>query len=443
METAAATERITGVNAAGHRHIRSCYFSGTTVASEGVWGWSKGSSYLVLHPSIALVDFNGSPAVKKWLLELADGTLAHYKPDGTGVRPAVEFSSDKDVPGQGERAWPLLWAAFRWTGDRKYIRPLLDAGPRSLPQISANALDLVGRREEWAPQILALAAAQPGSGAFRYLAWQVGGDLEHLSAMYADQAAAAALREYINTEGNLWIDRVNVDHAELQRTRLGGVALVRNLYVPGHAVSWRFDAPDGDERVAILVPGATPDRVEVLAYNLDAAPVTARMTLWDVAPGAWDVTQGTRPLAGRGPLENAATRRADLGRSSELPVTFAPRTVTVIEMRLVSKGTPYWSRPDLGIGDDDVRVSGRSMRVTVHSLGAVAAPASRVVVRDGESREIARAAVPALQAPLDLRPRSATVMVRLPAAAWTGGSVAVEIPGGVQEITLQNNAVRR
>ena len=33
METAAATERVTGVNAAGHRHIRSSYFSGTTIAT--------------------------------------------------------------------------------------------------------------------------------------------------------------------------------------------------------------------------------------------------------------------------------------------------------------------------------------------------------------------------------------------------------------------------
>jgi hypothetical protein len=446
METAAATERVTGVNAAGHRHIRSSYFSGTTIATEGVWGWSKGSSYLILHPSIALVDFNGAPAVRQWLLELADGALAHYKPDATGartVRPTVEFSSDEDLPGQGERAWPLLWAAFRWTGDRRYIQPFLDAGPRGLPQISANALDMMGTREEWAPQIMAIAAAQPGHGAFRYLAWQVSGDLEHLSAMYADQAAAAALREYINTEGSLWIDRVNVDHAELQRTRLGGVALVRNAYVPGHAVSWRFDAPGGDERVAILVPGATPDRVQIVAYNLDAAPVTARMTLWDVAPGAWDVTQGTRPLAERGPLENATTRRADLGRSSELPVTFAPRTVTAIELRLVSKGTPYWSRPDLGIGADDVRVAGRTMNVTVHSLGAAPAPASRVVLRDRAGREIARTPVPAMAAPRDLRPRKSTVALTLPAgASWTGGSITVEAPGGAEEITQKNNTVR-
>ena len=82
------------------------------------------------------------------------------------------------------------------------------------------------------------------------------------------------------------------------------------------------------------------------------------------------------------------------------------------------------------------------MRVTVHSLGAVDAPAARIVVRDGEGREIGRAAVPALQAPLNLRPRTATVIVKLPAARAAHGSVAVELAGGAPEITQQNNVVR-
>ena len=102
METAGATEKITGVNAAGHRHIRSSYFSGTTIATEGVWGWSKPSSYLDPAPGASsLVEFNGSPRVKKWLLELADGLLAHRASDAAGVSSistTIEFATDKDLP---------------------------------------------------------------------------------------------------------------------------------------------------------------------------------------------------------------------------------------------------------------------------------------------------------------------------------------------------------
>ena len=441
METAAATERITGVNAAGHRHIRSSYFSGTTIATEGVWGWSKPSSYLVLHPSIALVEFNGSPGVKRWLIELADGLLAHRRTDASGapaISTTIEFATDRDLPVAGlgagaDRALTILWAAYRWTGDRKYLQPFIDAGPRVLGQVAASGLDVLGTRETWGRQLPALIAGPgEGAGGLRHFAWQATGDTKYLESLYTDQAGAALLREYINTEGSLWIDRVNVPDADLQRARLGGIALVRNFILPGHAVSWAFAGAGDEERVAILVPEATRDHVRLSAYNLDAKPVSAVMTGWDVDPGTWAMT-----------IDGGPARSIAFERSSGVEVTFAPRAATIIELRLVSKGVPYWSRPDLGIGPEDVRADGRILRVTVHSLGALASPAGHVIVRDAGGREVARAAVPPLQAPTDLRPRTATVSLRLPAAGWSGGSVTVGIPGGTPEITLQNNVVRR
>jgi hypothetical protein len=171
-----------------------------------------------------------------------------------------------------------LWAAFRWTGDRKYIQPLLEVGPRSLQILNANVLDLLDLRQAWGPQILSFSRLPARTDAMRHFAWQVGKDTRELESLYGDQIRAAALREYINTEGSLWIDRVTVPMVEIQRARLGGVALVRNMYVPGHAVSWRFDGANADEKVGLLVPDATPRRIRVLTYNMDNAPVTAEMT---------------------------------------------------------------------------------------------------------------------------------------------------------------------
>jgi hypothetical protein len=331
--------------------------------------------------------------VKKWLLELADAALAHRN-------PTVEFATDKDVaaPG-GERIWPLLWASYRWTGDEKYLRPMRDAGPRGL-------------------------ATNPSG------AWQGSDDTGYLERLYTDQIAAAAVREYINTEGSLWTDRVNVPDAELQRARLGGIALVRNSIYPGHVVSWTFDADGDDERVAILVRDATPRRVRIVAHNLTGAAIGGRMTTWDVAPGEWKIVQDGR------------ARNVELERSADVDVTVPPGE-TAIDLELVKEGVPYWTRPDVGISARDVRVTGRDVAVTVHSLGAVDAPASRVVVRARDGREIASASVGALQAPIDLRPRTATVHVRLPAGAdLAGGTVAVET-ASAREITLRNNTVRQ
>jgi len=448
MSTAAALEKVTGVNTAGHRHIRTSYFSGTAMATEGVWGWQKPNGFLAFHPAISLVDYNGAPGVRKWLLELADGLLAHYGPDKV-LRATVQFETDDDRrSGEGqiaffsERTWPLLWAAYRWTGDRKYLAPMLDLGPRALSGISANALDHLGLRDSWRAALSAPEWMAGRADNARHVAWQMTGDVRQLESLYEDQVRAALLREYINTEGSLWIDRVQVPMTEIQRARLGGVALVRNSIVPGHAVSWRFAAEGDEEKVAILVPDATPVRLTVIGYNLGAAPVEARMTTWDVEPGSWEVTIGTRKDPAAGALTDPATTTREIERSSEMPVTFAPGTCTVIQLRRVRAGMPYWQRPDLGIGRGDVRVDGNVLRVSVHSLGAVSAPSSRVVLQGSDGRELASAHVPGMAAPADLEPRTATVDLRPPpGASWAGGTVTVDAGAGVKEITRANNVV--
>jgi hypothetical protein len=82
------------------------------------------------------------------------------------------------------------------------------------------------------------------------------------------------------------------------------------------------------------------------------------------------------------------------------------------------------------------------MTVKVHSMGAVDAPTSRVVLRDRAGRIVATASVPPLKAPSDLMPKTAEAVLALPANAdWRGGSVTVEMSGGDPEITLRNNRV--
>ena len=84
METARSVIKLTGINSAGHRHIRSSYYSGTKIAEEEPWGYSKPSSILVLHPGIMLVEYNGNPEMRKTIIELADGFLAHRRKDAGG-----------------------------------------------------------------------------------------------------------------------------------------------------------------------------------------------------------------------------------------------------------------------------------------------------------------------------------------------------------------------
>ena len=148
MVTAKRLEWLTGINAAGHRHVRSNYFNGAKMAEGGVWGWSKEASYMVFHPALSLVLFNGSPETRKMILELADAFIAHYKPGPDGkpsLRTEVNFKSDEDKP-TGMRPWFILWAAYRWTGDPKYVKPFVDAPVESLALINNDALDMLNLR---------------------------------------------------------------------------------------------------------------------------------------------------------------------------------------------------------------------------------------------------------------------------------------------------------
>ncbi|MGZ6041874.1 MAG: hypothetical protein ACXWKW_06740, partial [Asticcacaulis sp.] len=102
---------------------------------------------------------------------------------------------------------------------------------------------------------------------------------------------------------------------------------------------------------------------------------------------------------------------------------------------------PTNTRFDLGIGRDDVRPVSDGIDVTVHSLGAVASPASNLVLEDAGGRELARGIIPALAAPVDLLPKTAVVRLRTKAKWQSGMRVRIVSDPGRPEVTEMNNLV--
>lgn len=125
-----------------------------------------------------------------------------------------------------------------------------------------------------------------------------------------------------------------------------------------------------------------------------------------------------------------------LEKSASVDVVFPPKQTVVMEFELVTPGTPVEQRPDLGIGRGDVRLTGDSVEITVHSLGHVATPVGYAVLEDAHGRELARAPLPAMDAPTDLVPRTTTV--RLPRAG-SASRVRIALEGEAEEVTRLNN----
>jgi hypothetical protein len=465
METVRALdERLILKNKAGHRHFRSSYFGGTKIADEGVWEWSlQPQEFLLLQPVLTIADYNGNPRARQLAIDVADGLLAHARKDENGkiiLDSEINFSSDSSRPsplgargmiaanmGDGatmstsSAGLQLMWAAYGFTGDKKYIQPLLDLGEGALGFICSDALDVLDQRQTWGKRIVERTTPTIGSDLFRHVAWQMTGNKTFLENYYADQIESSALREYINTEGSLWSDRVTAPNRELQRSRLGGIALVRGAIYSGHAVSWRFKAPATEESLAILVPRATPTEVEIIAYSLDQKTVEATMTAWNIEPGTWELVEGI-DTNGDEKADTILSRKViSLERSKGISLSFAPRKTTILTLRLQSKSVPYNRRPDLGIGKDDIALQGSTLHLRVHSLGSIATPATSVALLEGE-RVIATVPVPEIQPPVDLLPKFIDLTLRVPSNVDLAKcNVQIDPEHKLNEITVLNNRV--
>jgi hypothetical protein len=390
--------------------------------------------------------FNANPTARGLVTGVTDGWLAHGKQraDGSWSFPnEINWRTDAERVGDGGGLnTPLqsAWASYRFTGNEKYLRPLLGRvasnGPGAIAEMNENLIDVLNHRKDWGADFVAR-AGKSNSEFGRYAAWQASGDKYWIEALHADAIREKSLRMYMFTEGHWWSDRVEQPNEILQRERLGGIALKRNWTYPGNTVSWRFERPEAAEQVAILMPGATLDHFKVIAYNTSDQAQRAAMSTWNVTAGEWKFSSGL-DINGDDTADSAMTTgHAKLQRSGAVDVTFAPHATTVLEFTLETPSTPAETRADLGIGVDDIHVHGGNIEVTVHSLGGTA------TLEDANGKVLARAAIPALAAPRDLTPKTAQVHLTLPAHVATEYvRVHVSLPNSAEEVTDLNNTVR-
>ncbi|WP_312316370.1 LamG-like jellyroll fold domain-containing protein [Stenotrophomonas sp.] len=454
METVKAfNERIILPNPQGHLLFSSNWFGGNKVYREPNWQWQKPYSFPALHPAFLMGQYNADPTGRKLVVGLADSYLAHAYTDDKGrwaLPNEINWATGKTRGGElnngsgGGDTMHTFWAAWRFTGDDKYLKALdyrvARGGPGSLSNLGENFVEVLGRGTDWNPKLIADADAG-NTGFASVMAWQATGDKKYLEALHADGIQAKAQREYMNTEGHWWSDRVEANSEFLQRARLGGIALRRNQSWPGHTVSWRFTQPEAAEQVGLLVHAPNTERFTVTAHNLGKRAADAQMTTWNVTAGTWRVRSGV-DRDGDGVIDGKATTRdVVLERSASMPLRFTPGQTQVFEFELVQAGTPVELRPDLGVGRGDVRVDGKQVHVTVHSLGHVGTPVGVAVLEDRNGREIARTEVQAMEAPSDLVPRTTTVGLPLPSGSREGLRVRVLLEGDAAEVTRLNNTV--
>ena len=434
MATARALRGVILQNPAGHLHFASNWYGARKMYREGAWEWQKPYSFTVMHAPVLLGLYNGNPDARALVTGVVDGWMAHGKQaaDGSWNYPnEINWRSDAERAGDGGGVTTPLqsaWAAWRLSGDAKYLRPItsrIAKSAGSLGEFNENGFAALPD----GPALLAKAARKGDDPASRFARWQANGDLDAIADLHADAYVDKAARLDMLTEGHWWSDRVEMDGQWLQRERLGGIALRRNQTWPGNTVSWRFADEAAAEQVAILLPNATPGRFRVIAYNTSGQPQRATMTAWNVTAGRWRMS--------------AADGKTDLTLERSTPtVLFLPPGSSTFDFELVTPGEPVEQRPDLGIGPDDLKLTGRTLTLTVHSLGAQAtSPGMAWLTHEGDGI-IAQVSIPPLPAPTDLEPSTKVVKLTVP-KGFDPAAIEVRIGQVDQraEITRLNNAV--
>jgi Concanavalin A-like lectin/glucanases superfamily len=467
MTTVDAYKRIISVNAAGHLHFNTNWFSGTDSYREGPFEWGKFYSYNVLHPGLLLAEYNGDATGRMNVLGLADGILAHGKQDAAGrwsFPDEINWRSDAvrgNLPA-GSAPMHLFWAAYKWTGDDKYLRPLIASvekgnsedsvsvggarvvaekgNIRALTNMNEDIINLIGKQSTWGDWAVKRAENGTAGNLERYEAWEMTGDKKYLEALYGAEMAKAATTMYSQTEGHWWVDRVDVDSQYLQRTRLGGTALTRGNIEPGATVSWAFPQAEDALKLAILIRKPAREHFTVEAFNTSDHDIVAQMTGWNVAAGVWEMRGGVADAQVALPVESQPVQ-LQLEKTTSTTLHFSPGKTMLYQFTRKSAGDAVESRPDIGIGEEDVDMRGRNLHVTVHSLGAKPAPVGVVQLIGAHGELLATTPTPPLPAPSDMQPHTARVTLPLPKGfVPKGAHVHILIPH-VQEITQMNNDV--
>jgi hypothetical protein len=428
METARSLWWLTGVNRVGHRHFRSSYYSGSNMAVEWPWGLQRGYSPLAITPASYVVRFNGNEKLKKLWLELADGLLAHREEDGY-AHAYIRFEDDADLefPTKFPRArgiYMLLYPAYRFSGDKKYF----DGIPKAEHYEDDNMF-AKGHMEKFFYTTLSDVPLT---------------DKETAAEIYEKLNFVAGLREYYNTLGYPWIDRVYFSVDRIQYDRLGGVSHKRGSCVyPMNRIRWEFQNRGDDEKVAILSPCATDNLIKLVVYNLSEETVQGDIIGFEVKPGTWRLSYGVDTTGKDIADKEIVTREEQFKRSTRLPVSFAPHAYTVLTLERIGDGVDYWSRPDLGIGKDDIRFYPHGMNVRVHSLGAADTPETVIVLKNAAGVVLKRRDIPAIEAPRDLWPRYWDIIFNLHGIESLDGCyLEIDPEKQLCEITRENNIVR-
>ncbi len=468
MKTVKNMEWWTLVNGQGHRHFRSYLFNASRVDDSEGKDIDHACNAYAMKSGFYAAWYSGAIQPRGWLTEWARGwahaAMSTDKEKPLGAIPFDIHARTGEIAPYTEK-WnqsvyyrdcvthvkDLLLGGWDWSGDAAMVEPLKYQGSAfSEPDTMWRMRSGDTSRDEMAvaraEQLIEENQTQsdfpePGSwnaynmyGELAYLwAWWATRDMRYLEEGLKEQCRNMERMRWLITEAEPYTDRAYIPGDRLLPfMMLGGSGGEVRANYPDFAVSWEGIGHD----VAVIVTDRSDTRLKVLAYSFADQPLDVVMRTWSLPHGTYRVSYGVDEGGDGAADTNIETNVVALHRYAPVFLTLAPGKTTVITAEQLERADEITGRPDLALSAVDVQAEDEELVVTVHNLGAAPTPAGiQVEGHNGQGKVVAQAELPAIEAPSDCVPRTATV--RLKAA---GVSAIMLNPGGqLPEITEQNN----
>jgi hypothetical protein len=483
----------TGINAKGHRHFRSSWYSATAVDTTPPKDCDLAMNTRTVKAAQWLVWYNRHPFVLQFLKEWGDAWLEdclrtdNGKP--AGIVPAAIRFSDDAIGGHADN-WHhpgMFWGYYNYNGgsailqqlllntillgDRKYLAPIELSLALVRKHESEDGADAPTGSELWAAKILqrsenfweVIELWRLTTGDQRYddlivragspyLKFLLSRDKEHLTlAMTGIVNTLTRNIDLIKTEG-YFTDRVELRDmregdsqvSSFMEAMLLGASLNSAAY-PFNRVSWT----GFDTSLSAIVVGSDTSGISLTTFNHGAHTLSGSLIVNDLRPGSYRLAVGSDG-DDDGRIDTMRVKRefSVAGRRTSVPLTLQPLHEELIEIRAIKTSLLQVRSdlPDLAVTGDEVHLTVTSeeacLEIPVHNIGSAAAPVCAYVVsKQGDGNpEVARGTVSPLAAPLDLEPKISMITVRLPDLGRATYVLILDPDVRVPELNKANNS---
>ena len=466
----------TATNDHGHRHFRANYFCATRVG-EGGRANDSWINYRAIRPALAVLQYNRNPTIGGLVTELADGWLAaamstdRGKPQGVipteigfpsgligGVRSPAWFlachdahTGNADFVGQGYKPYvvDLLYEAWGFTGDPKYLEPLrleheLTNRYGFLPQAQSGLrLQRVGYPIEFGSRKYKPVVLEGGrtrskdygrqleAGSDEWVAFHLGMPDEWL----------VAKRKITGREGRLQNDITKADiirasnairsefawrwplhtteASPTDRIGIHGMVNPFIIYTGGRiggplleaAVTWENTTRD----FAAAVMANDSQGLRILYHSLTNDTREIGIVPWKLEPGCrYRLVYG--PDADDDETMDSVVEECQVDFpqiGTPITITVDPHVTYLIEIEQIKRGRIVDVAPDPAITAEDLRHDWGTIIARVHNVGSKPVRDLEVAAWDGDPNRggtfIGKAVLPHIAAPIDLDPKTVTI----------------------------------